>query len=114
MFLAEVEAVGSLRVRGLRDYINRLWDDFPASETHLRRFFIRLGRALASKKKRKEIPDWSQQGVDPTEKFIVEGWCGNIVVDGETWPPLCCFSTKALALFLALVKRPLWKLEKGT
>lgn len=114
MFLAEIEASGTVRgIRGLQQYLGRLWEDLPTSERHLNRFLIRLGSAVANKKKRRALPDWLQ-GVNQTERFIVEGWTGNIVVDNEVWPPLCCFSTNALATFLTLVKRPLWRLQKGT
>jgi hypothetical protein len=106
MFLAEVEATGTVFASsGLFDFIRRLWD--PASpgrsEARLNRFLIKLGRALAATGKRRDLPDWLQ-GVDQTERFIAEGWCGNISVGGENWPPLCCFTTPALVKFLRLCR----------
>lgn len=106
MFLAEVEATGTVCASsGLFDFIRRLWDPTSPerSEARLNRFLIKLGRALAATRKRRDLPDWLQ-GVDQTEWFIAEGWCGNICVDGEDWPPLCCFTTPALVKFLRLCR----------
>jgi hypothetical protein len=117
MFLMKVESAGSVfAVRGLLPYIRNLWEsDSPyQSEAQLNRFLIRLGRALATKKKRKidtNVPDWLHN-VDQTERFIVEGWCKRIVVDGEQWPPLCCFTTPALVKFLRLCNVKHCKLGK--
>jgi len=119
--LSEAEASGSaMNVTNLLPFLSRFWEMRKAvfvktdtgidcrivpapgmSELRLNRFLVRLGRALASKKKRRTLPDWLH-GVDQTERFIVEGWCGGIIVDGETWPPLCMFSTPALVRFLRL------------
>jgi hypothetical protein len=104
MFLSKVEATGTVfGVRGLFPFLGGLWTtDSPyRSEARLNRFLIKLGRALASTKKRRKLPDWLQS-VDQTERFIVEGWCESIFVDGERWPSLCCFTTPALVKFLRL------------
>ena len=103
-FLREVEATGTVfGVRGLLPFLQSLWlaDSPYRSEVRLNRFLIKIGRALASTKKRRILPDWSQS-VDQTERFIVEGWCESIFVDGERWPSLCCFTTPALVRFLRL------------
>src|SRR5439155_13767669 len=73
------------------------------AENRLNRFLIRLGRALASTGNRRQLPDWLH-GVDQKERFVVEGWCERIIVDGEYWPPLCCFTSAALVKFLSLCK----------
>ena len=105
MFVSEVEATGTVfGVRGLLPFLESLWaTDSPyRSETRLNGFLIKLGRALAAPtKKRRELPDWLQS-VDQTERFIVEGWCESIFVDGERWPSLCCFTSRALVVFLSL------------
>ena len=102
MFLREVEARGTAHVRGLRIYLDRVWN----SEARLKRFLIRLAGRWRPPKKRRVIPDWSQ-GVDQTERFIVEGWCESIIVDGEAWPPLCCLTHGATQKFSNHCKRPL-------
>jgi len=105
-FLSKVEAAGTVfAVRGLLAFIKILWEtDSPyRSEVRLNRFLIKLGRALASKRKRGSLPDWLHR-VDQTERFIVEGWCERIIVDGEKWPPLCFLTTPALVRFLRLCK----------
>jgi hypothetical protein len=126
MFLSEVEATGSAMVRGLLPFIRRLWETDKTvivktaaglenrvipnpdlSEARLNRFLIKLGRALADNKKRRELPDWLH-GVDQTLRYIVHGWCESITVDGERWPPLCFFTTLALAEFLTLCNPPRW------
>jgi hypothetical protein len=105
VFLIKVASTGSaFAVRGLLPYVRNLWETRSPyqSETRLNRFLIRLGRVLATKKKPKidtYVPDWLHN-VDQTERFIVEGWCKRIIVDGEKWPPLCCFTTSALVKFL--------------
>ena len=79
---------------------NGLW----ASEERLNRFLKNLGRLLSDKKKLgKELhkPDWLH-GVDQTIRFIAEGWCESLTVDGERWPMLCFFTTQALVKFLRL------------
>jgi len=84
-------------------------DGLWASETRLNSFLKRLGRALESTKKRGAPlwePDW-MQGVDQTERFVTEGWCKRIIVDGEWWPLLCCLTYPALQQFLKRRKRPL-------
>jgi hypothetical protein len=104
MFLSEVEATGTVfTARGLLPFMESLWiaGSPYRSETRLNRFLIKLGRAFASTKKRKSLPDWLQN-VDQTERFIVEGWCETIYVDGERWPSLCCFTTPALVKFQRL------------
>ncbi len=59
------------------------------------RFFIRLGRALQSKKRPSDV-DWSR--VDPVASFLVNNWC-----EGQDYhsglPALCMFSDQALADF---------------
>lgn len=70
MFLSKVEAMGTVfAARGLLPFINGLWKaDSPyQSENRLNRFLIKLGRALASKKKRTSLPDWLHK-VDQTER----------------------------------------------
>ena len=117
MFLMKVASTGSaFVVRGLLPYVINLWEAGSPyqSETRLNRFLIRLGRALATKKKPKidtYVPDWLHN-IDQTERFIVEGWCKRIVVDGEKWPPLCCFTTSALVKFLRLCNVKHCKLGK--
>jgi hypothetical protein len=79
-----------------------------ASEARLNRFLIRLGKALTNKKKRGKplwIPDWSNN-VKRTLNYIVQGWCESIIVNNETWPPLCCLTYGALAKFLTLCETP--------
>jgi hypothetical protein len=105
MFLMKVASTGSaFAVRGLMPYVINLWEAGSPyqSEERLNRFLIRLGRALATKKRPKidtYVPDWLHN-VDQNERFIVEGWCKSIIVDDEKWPPLCCFTTSALVKFL--------------
>lgn len=119
--LTEAAATGSaMKVRGIFLFIENLWKTDKTvivktaqglehrlipnpdkSEARLNRFLIKLGRALSSTQKRRQLPDWLH-GVDQTERFIVEGWCENITVDGETWPMLCFFTTPALVKFLRL------------
>jgi len=108
LFLSKVEASGTARTRGLDVFTNNLWKSAwqstpneNSSEVRLNRFLIKLGRALESTKKRSNLPDWLHK-VDQTERFIVEGWCNRIQVDGEMWPPLCCLTTPALVKFLRL------------
>jgi hypothetical protein len=121
MMLSEVEATGSaLKAIGLPTFLRSLWEDNKTivvktpkgieeriipnpskSEVRLNRFLIKLGRALASKKKRRELPDWLH-GVDQTERWIVQGWCESIMMDNENWPPLCLLTTPALGQFLKL------------
>lgn len=106
LFLSQVEAAGTVfAASGLLRYISGLWrQDSPyRSESRLNRFLIKLGRALASRKKRTSLPDW-MHNVDQTQRFIVEGWCERIIVDGERWPPLCFLTTPALVKFLRLCK----------
>ena len=79
---------------------NGLW----ASEDRLNGFLKKLGRILSTKKKHGKPlyePDWLH-GVDQTVRFIVEGWCENIIVDEERWPMLCFLTTPALVRFLRL------------
>ena len=121
MILSEAEATGSaLKAMGLQMFLRSLWEDNKTiivktpkgleervipnpdkSEARLNRFLIRLGRALADKKRRRELPDWLH-GVDQTERWIVQGWCESITMDGEPWPPLCLLTTPALGRFLRL------------
>ncbi len=121
MMLSEAEAFGSaLKITGLPMFLRSLWEDNKTiivktpkgieerivpnpskSEVRLNRFLIKLGRALASKKKRRELPDWLH-GVDQTERWIVQGWCESMIVDDERWPPLCLLTTLALGRFLKL------------
>jgi hypothetical protein len=139
MLLSEAEATGSaMKVGGLLPFIRSLWEkdkkvivktaaarwqptpmDWAAglerrvipnqdmSEDRLNSFLIKLGRALADTKKRRELPDWTD--MDQTIRFIVHGWCENIIVDGENWPPLCFLTTPALAKFLTLCNPQRWK-----
>ena len=89
---------------------NGLW----TSEARLNRFLKKLGRALSSKKKRGAelyVPDWLHS-VDQTERYIVLGWCENITVDSETWPPLCFLTTSALVRFLRLCNVKYCKLAR--
>ena len=103
MFLTEAEAAGTAMIRGLLPFVVSLWEaDSPhQSEARLNRFLINLGRKLASKKNHRKLPDWLN-GVDQTERFIVLGWCENIIVDNEPWPMLCCLTSPALKKFLRL------------
>ena len=102
MFLSQVEATGKATARGLLAFLNMIWK----TEDRRDRFLIRLGRALADTSKRRRLPDWLK-GVDQTERFIVEGWCASIIVDGEQWPPLCCLMHGTIHKFLKLCERPL-------
>jgi hypothetical protein len=121
MILSEAEATGSaLQATGLPMLLRSLWEDDKTilvktpkglekrtipnpekSEDRLNRFLIKLGRALSLKKKRRKLPDW-QHGVDQTARWIVQGWCESMVMEGEAWPPLCMFTTPALGRFLKL------------
>lgn len=104
LLLSQVKATGTVfGVRGLLPFILSLWEaDSPhRSEKRLNRFLVQLGRDLSSTKARQILPDWIRN-VDQTERFIVEGWCDSIVVDGQRWPSLCCFTTPALVKFLRL------------
>jgi len=121
MILSEVEATGSaMKATGLLTFLRSLWESDKKiivrtakgfegrtipnpdkSETRLNRFLIKLGRALALTKKRRELPDW-QHEVDQTERFIVLGWCEEIIMDNEKWPPLCFLTTPALGRFFKL------------
>jgi hypothetical protein len=121
---------GAQTVRELRRYVDTLWaklDDSTSnlsrclmshandkaksdarelvkeSESRLKRFLIRLGRALADKSKRRALPDWEHK-VDRPMQLIAEGWCERISVDGKMWPPLCCLSTPAIKKLLSLSK----------
>jgi hypothetical protein len=139
MLLTEAEATGSaMKVGHLLPYIRGLWEtektvlvrksgvkkissmaEWEASlerkvipnpdrsEPRLNRFLIKLGQALADKKKRRVLPDWKH--MDQTVRFVVEGWCERIIVDGEQWPPLFLFSTPALAKFLSYCNPPRWQ-----
>jgi hypothetical protein len=77
------------------------------SEPRLNRFLIKLGRALAATRKRRELPDW--QHMNQTIRLVVHGWCESIIVDDRRWPTLCFFAAPALAQFLALCTPPRWK-----
>lgn len=62
------------------------------------RFFIRLGKALQSKKRKPDV-DWTRPGCsDPVACFLVNNWC-----EGRDYksrlPALCFFSDQALANF---------------
>lgn len=139
MLLTEAEATGSaMKVGHLLPYIKSLWEadktilvkkpgskavktlaDWEGSferrvipnpdqsEERLNRFLIKLGRALADKSKRRDLPDWIH--LNQTIRFVVEGWCQRIEVDGEPWPMLCLLSTPALAKFLTLCNPPRWQ-----
>jgi len=142
MMLSEAEAAGSaMKVRGLLPFIRSLWEaektvivktagsnsqstsaDWASglerkiipnphkSEARLNRFLIKLGRALAATEKRRTLPDWGH--MDQTIRFVVEGWCESIIVDGERWPHLCLLTTPALARFLTLCAPRRWGRER--
>ncbi len=116
MILSEAEASGTVFATHALPFIRSLWEtDSPnRDEQRLNRFLIKLGQKLADKKNRRKLPDWSQNSVDQTLRYIVMGWCERINVDGEKWPPLCCLNTNALATFLMLCEPSRWRTIKGT
>ena len=127
MMLSEAEATGSaMKVTGLPGFLRSLWETDKTvivkttegiehrvipnpdrSETRLNSFLIKLGQKLADTKRRRELPDWMH--MDQTLRFIVHGWCENIIVDGEHWPQLCFLTTPALAKFLTFCNPQRWK-----
>jgi hypothetical protein len=59
------------------------------------RFFIRLGKALQSGQRPKDV-DWTR--CDPLAIFLMENWCEPL--DCKWWlPALCFFTDQALADF---------------
>jgi len=68
---------------------------FEAAKQNNVRFFIRLGKALQSRKKVPDV-DWTQ--CDPVACFLVENWCEWRAYD-RRFPALCFFSDQALADF---------------
>jgi hypothetical protein len=113
IFLSQVEAYGTVDIRGLKPFVDRLWENLPASEACLKSFLINLGKALKSTEKRGALPNW-EDNVKRIERVMAWCWCSRTVVDGELWPPLCCFTYPALANLFALCKCPLWSLVKDT
>jgi len=61
------------------------------------RFFVRLGKALQSKKMLQDV-DWTRPGCDPVAFFLVENWCSGQAYKSRL-PALCFFSDQALADF---------------
>jgi hypothetical protein len=68
---------------------------FEAAKQNNVRFFIRLGKALQSRKK---VPDVDWTRCDPVPCFLVQNWCEWREYD-RRFPALCFFSDQALADF---------------
>jgi hypothetical protein len=72
---------------------------FEAAQKNNVRFFIRLGKALQSRKK---VPDVDWTRCDPVACFLVQNWCEWCEYD-RRFPALCFFSDLALADFCSAV-----------